>query len=270
MMIWKAPWRALLLALAILPLFGCAVGSPPPVVDLYGQDTHSGRVERGTHRVQPGETLYSIAWRYGWDYRDLARINDIAPPYTIYPGETLHFGAPGSTVSASRVPVSEGVAGTPVTPPVQPEPVATDAGPTPEPAPTSEPEPAPTISTPLHWQWPAEGALASTFGDGGAAGRGIAIRGRLGSPVRAAAAGQVVYRGSGLTGYGKMIIIKHNERWLSAYAHNQTLLVDEGQRVKAGEQIATMGASGTYRTQLHFEIRRDGKPVNPLSVLPDR
>ena len=98
----------------------------------------------------------------------------------------------------------------------------------------------------------------------------MAIAGHHGEPVLAAAAGRVVYKGSGLTGYGNLLIIKHNERWLSAYAHNDEILVKEGQSVKAGERIATMGASGTFRTQLHFEIRKDGQPIDPLTVLPSR
>ncbi len=268
MSICKPPRLLPLLLLSVL-LCGCAVGGAPPVVDLYGQSTQAGKVERGSHRVEAGETLYSIAWRYGWDYRDLARINGIAAPYTIYPGQLIRFGSHSSLSAdaSSPVPVSNGAVSTPVKSPAKPRPVASS------PAPKSPPpsrSPAPAAQGPLHWQWPANGKLISTFGTRGAAGRGIAIGGRLGSPVVAAAAGQVVYRGSGLTGYGKLIILKHNDRWLSAYAHNQTILVKEGQRVKAGQQIATMGASGTDRTQLHFEIRKDGKPVNPLSVLPDR
>jgi len=98
--------------------------------------------------------------------------------------------------------------------------------------------------------------------------KGIAISGRLKSPVIAAAEGRVVYRGSGLTGYGNLLILKHNDRWLSAYAHNDAMLVKEGDVVKAGQKIATMGATGTFRTQLHFEIRRDGKPVDPMQYLP--
>jgi lipoprotein NlpD len=100
--------------------------------------------------------------------------------------------------------------------------------------------------------------------------KGIAISGRLNSPVVAAASGRVVYRGSGLTGYGNLLIIKHSERWLSAYAHNDKMMVKEGDAVKAGQQVATMGASGTFRTQLHFEIRKDGKPVDPMGYLPKR
>lgn len=271
--------RLLPLMILLSLLCGCAVSGAPPVIDVYGQDVRAARVEQGTHRVQRGETLYSIAWRYGWDYRDLARANGIRAPYTIYPGQVIRFGDGGVAESGwTRVPVIDGVA-TPVavsssepSPEPEPEPekdsknVASDNNTQPAP-----PSPAAAAHDgPLRWQWPADGPLLSTFGTGGAQGRGIAIGGRLGSPVLAAASGQVVYRGSGLTGYGKLIIIKHNDRWLSAYAHNQTITVQEGQQVKAGAPIATMGASGTYRTQLHFEIRKDGKPVNPLSVLPDR
>lgn len=266
----------------LLLLGGCAVSGAPPVVDLYGQSSsHGDKVAAGSHRVRQGETLYSIAWRYGWDYRDLARLNHISPPYTIYPGEMIVFapnGAGHSADAGSPVPVVSpssggGAVSTPVAPPSHPKPAPSrtaSARPSP-PSPTPTPPPRSGAGTGSpQWQWPADGRLLSRFGGGGAEGRGIAIGGRQGSPVVAAAAGQVVYRGSGLTGYGKLIIIKHNDQWLSAYAHNDTMLVKEGQTVKAGQKIATMGASGTYRTELHFEIRKDGKPVNPLSVLPKR
>lgn len=122
----------------------------------------------------------------------------------------------------------------------------------------------------MQWQWPVEGQLLSSFSAADPGRRGIAIKGDSGDPVQAAEGGVVVYRGSGLTGYGNLIIIKHDDRWLSAYAHNDQLLVREGDRVNKGQRIATMGASGTSRTQLHFEIRRDGQPVDPVGLLPRR
>lgn len=275
--------RFLPLIPVLLLVSGCAVSNAPPVIDVYGQDARADKVASGSHRVREGETLYSIAWRYGWDYRDLARANNIAAPYTIYPGQVVAFSANGATTSAdasSPVPVSspgDEQSGTSqatsvaVASPTHPKPTSsTRSQPPSQQKNAVERSPSPATSGPLRWQWPAEGKLSQRFGSSGADGRGIAISGQQGSAVVAAAAGQVVYRGSGLTGYGNLIIIKHNDRWLSAYAHNQKMLVKEGEKVKAGQKIATMGASGTYRTQLHFEIRKDGKPVDPLSVLPDR
>tara|TARA_R110001606_G_scaffold13274_5_gene57904 strand:+ start:8405 stop:9118 length:714 start_codon:yes stop_codon:yes gene_type:complete len=237
------------------------VGNPPPVVDLYGKESRAAPVRSGSHQVQRGETLYSIAWRYGWDYRALARANHIPAPYTIYPGQTIVFAGgpskpatpttPAPAASPSR-PSASGATSTPVQAPAPPKPSS------------------PAQAGPVNWQWPANGKLVERFSSSSGGRRGVAIAGHHGEPVLAAAAGRVVYKGSGLTGYGNLLIIKHNERWLSAYAHNDEMLVKEGQSVKAGERIATMGASGTFRTQLHFEIRKDGQPIDPLTVLPSR
>ena len=123
---------------------------------------------------------------------------------------------------------------------------------------------------PVKWQWPATGRVIQKFSASAVGQTGIAIDGNDGDPVRAAADGVVVYRGDGLTGYGNLLIIKHSERWLSAYAHNKAMLVKEGQAVKGGQQVASMGATGTFRTQLHFEVRRDGSPIDPMTVLPGR
>jgi len=232
------------------------------VVDIYQRDSKATKVTSGSHRVARGETLYSIAWRYGWDYRALAEANDIDAPYTIYPGQTLSFaGGPKQATRPSRPPASSSSA------PAKPSSDAAKA----EPAPPPAPKPKPSTDTgPVNWQWPAFGEVLERFSKASGGRRGITIGDREGSPVRAAADGRVVYRGSGLTGYGNLLIVKHNDRWLSAYAHNSSLLVKEGDRVSAGDKIATMGASGTFRTQLHFEIRKDGQPVDPLTVLPNR
>jgi lipoprotein NlpD len=128
--------------------------------------------------------------------------------------------------------------------------------------------PARPATTQLHWRWPAQGRLLRRFDSNGTGKKGIAIGGRLNSPVVAAAGGRVVYRGSGLVGYGRLIIVKHNNNYLSAYGHNQELLVDEGDQVRAGQLIARMGSSGTNQVMLHFEIRQNGKPVDPLKLLP--
>jgi lipoprotein NlpD len=204
------------------------------------------------HTVRRGETLYAIAWRYGTDFRSLARVNGIASPYTIYPGQRLRL-------RASRKPATETSARTsrPAKKPSKPSNAA------PGKRRGSAPAPSPSVA---RWSWPAKGAVIGRFG--GSGGKGIDIGGRAGAPVKASAAGRVVYSGSGLRGYGKLIIIKHNERYLSAYAHNKKLHAKEGDKVQSGQRIAEMGQSDTDRIKLHFEIRRDGKPVDPLKHLP--
>jgi lipoprotein NlpD len=244
-----------------------------PVVD-YSRDsgdikTAGEKVTRGTHVVREGETLYSIAWRYGWDFRELARANDIGSPYTIYPGQKIDLGAsPGSADPATRPETSGRASASRERRP------ATSSGGNQDGDNASEArreESSPVASSgPVTWQWPAEGELVGRFDGEAMSGRGITIAGREGAPVRAAGAGTVVYRGNGLTGYGNLLIVKHNRQWLSAYAHNREMLVKEGASVDAGQRIATMGASGTYRTQLHFEIRREGQPVDPVPLLPER
>ncbi len=126
------------------------------------------------------------------------------------------------------------------------------------------------VQAPFDWRWPADGALVGRFNGGDPTKQGIDIAGQSGAPVRAAADGVVVYSGAGLVGYGELVIVKHSEQWLSAYGHNRARLVNEGQRVKAGEQIAEMGRSGAARDMLHFEIRYNGKPQDPLQALPKR
>lgn len=200
--------------------------------------------------VQRGDTLYRIASNNGIAARDLAAWNGIPPPYTIYPGQRLRLypGAAGSrNQQAARRPAP-----------------ATSSSP-----PVSAPAPA-TIASSVDWRWPADGQLISRYAAGEPTKQGIDIAGTGGAPVRAASDGVVVYSGSGLVGYGELIILKHNEQWLSAYGHNRNRLVNEGQVVKAGQQIAELGRSGAARDMLHFEVRYNGKPVDPLQYLPRR
>ncbi len=211
--------------------------------------------------VRKGETLYRIATTHGVSPLDLAMWNRIPPPYTIYPGQRLRLTAP-----APNAPPR--VAGTPPKPPATRPPVGpTPTTPTPKP-PTPPPAPAPEAA--FDWRWPADGTIVGRFAAGDPTRQGVDIGGKSGSPVRAAADGVVVYSGAGLVGYGELIIVKHDEQWLSAYGHNRARLVNEGQRVKAGEQIAEMGRSGASRDMLHFEIRYNGKPQDPLLALPKR
>jgi len=211
--------------------------------------------------VRRGETLYHIATSHGISALDLAVWNDIPPPYTIYPGQSLRLypsQRPARSRPTAPAPVTTrpAIATRPTTPRV---PVADAAQPVVVPA-----------GSPFPWQWPAEGTLASRFVAGEPTQQGIDITGQAGQPVRAAADGVVVYSGSGLVGYGELVIVKHNDAWLSAYGHNRARLVNEGQLVKAGQQIAEMGHSGAARDMLHFEIRFNGKPVDPLAYLPKR
>ncbi len=212
--------------------------------------------------VQRGDTLYRLAVSNGISPMDLALWNDVRAPYTIYPGQRLRLYPGGSGTAttagtASRPPATAG-SGTANRPSVRP----TQAPP--------QPAPPPPVVSSLAWRWPTEGQIIGRYVAGDPTKQGVDIAGRSGQAVRSAADGVVVYSGSGLVGYGELIIVKHDEQWLSAYGHNRTRLVNEGARVKAGQQIAEMGSSGAAREMLHFEIRYNGKPVDPLRYLPAR
>jgi len=203
------------------------------------------------HRVQPGETLYSISWRYGLDYRQVAGWNGLEPPYTIYNGQRLRLtprGGRHETAAAAHSSQTAPVVSTPT--------------------PSHSPRSTSTSSVPIHWQWPARGSLLHRFSGGDISRKGIDIGGRVGQKVRAAAAGRVVYAGSGLLNYGKLIILKHDDNYLSAYAYNRILRVKEGDTVVAGQHIADMGHKTQGAAMLHFEIRYDGRPMDPLKYLP--
>ena len=179
------------------------------------------------HIVRNGETLYTIAWRYGRDAAELVRWNQLGDGSLIYPGQVLRLTPPQSLPSI----------------PAQPPPT---------------------------WSWPAAGNVSVEFGGKPGTSTGVLINGKAGQAVYAAASGDVVYAGSGLIGYGQLIILKHNDTFLSAYGYNASLLVKEGQSIKNGQQIATMGEGPERKPRLHFEIRRNGKPVNPRQHLPKR
>ncbi len=228
----------------------------------YSQATvadHASYKRRDYHLVVKGDTLYSIAWRYGYDYRDLARWNNIASNYVIYPGQFIRLKA-NSGKSASLEPGSGNTkkkTQTRNTQASRPSSIGkTDAS----------RKHTGVTSAKIKWRWPTKGKLVKL--NTPTSKKGVDIAGRAGQKVNAAAAGDVVYSGSGLLGYGKLIIIKHNDTFLSAYAHNAKLYAKEGDRVKAGQQIATMGLGNDGRPILHFEIRKDGTPVNPLQQLP--
>ncbi|WP_419813151.1 peptidoglycan DD-metalloendopeptidase family protein [Bacterioplanoides sp.] len=213
----------------------------------------------GFHRVKKGDTLFSIAWRYGLDFRTLANANSISAPYTIYPGQKIdvrNIPRPAAIQASRSV---EKPSKPPVTNTVKSQPQAKISHKTP---------PPPVSNREARWQWPVNGRLISSFSTRKPVNKGIDIDGALGESVLAAAAGTVVYAGRGLRGYGNLVIVKHNETYLSAYAHTSRIVVSEQDVVKAGQKIAEIGSTGTDKVKLHFEIRKNGKPVDPLKHLP--
>ena len=234
----RRAWPALLVAAALAVLAGCsgAVRFEPETP--------------GVHVVRRGDTLYSIALRYDQDWREVARWNGIGAPYTIAVGQQLKVAPPAATAGGKPSPTTKG---------------GTGGG---KPAPRPAPQPPPT--TKYAWAWPAEGRVVATFKPGVATAKGIDIAGERGAEVRAAFDGKVVYVGSGLVGYGKVIIVKHDDRYLSAYAHNDRFLVEEGAAVKRGQPIAAMGVGPGQRPLLHFEVRLDGRAIDPMPLLPKR
>lgn len=232
------------------------------------------------HQVSPGENLYAISLKYSLDYRRLAAANGIEPPYTIYPGQRLQV-AKAATTTPARSSVANtnsavAVANSTATPASRP---ASDSSAGANPSPTRQntaanpgtvrPASPPPGVTNGNWFWPHSGAAARPAGALASTRSGIDIDGRRGDPVLAAQDGQVVFAGSGLRGYGNLIIVQHSANWLSAYAHLSRIDVAEQQRVKAGDKIAEMGER-EGKAVLHFEIRQDGKAVDPLGLLPRR
>lgn len=231
----------------------------------------------GFYTVKPGDTLIRIALDQGQSWRDVARWNGLDNPNLIEVGQVLRVLPPGATDVAATRPVAPAPAAEsrpleparseakPATNPLPAgAPVAVVAPPAPQPvaiAPAVEGEPS--------WAWPASGAVTAPFDEARNI-KGLSIAGKPGDPVFAAADGRVMYAGSGLRGYGNMVIVKHNDTYLTAYAHNQSLLVKEDQVVKRGQQIAEMGNTDADGVKLHFEIRRKGKPVDPARLLPPR
>jgi len=220
-----------------------------------------------TYKVRRGDTLYAIAWHSNNDYREVARWNGIRSPYTIYPGQVLRLRPPPApprkkTRAPSREQNKAAVPRAPSRTASQPpKPQAT------RPAPRKE---SASSNRQLRWAWPANGPLKSRYKANDPLRKGIKLGGQPGEPVRAAEGGKVMYSGSGLIGYGRLIIIKHNDKYLSAYGHNRKLLVEQGQQVTKGQKIAELGTSNDGKPLLHFEIRRRGKPVDPLALLPRR
>ncbi len=274
----------------VLGLVACApsIKRPAPVEDRAGASSPrvagapapamapaATSAEAGTYTVQRGDTLAKIALDHGVSWRDLARWNQIDNPHVIEVGQVLRV-TPPADAAPSRAMTSR---------PLPPQ--AARPSPTPTPAPATAPAssgPVASATPPVQasstassaaalddapaFLWPAQGQLLGGFDE--ARNKGLDISGKVGDPVLAAADGRVVYAGSGLRGYGNLIIVKHNNTYLSAYAHNQSLLVKEDQEVKRGQKIAEMGNTDADQVKLHFEIRRQGKPVDPARLLPPR
>lgn len=262
----KLQYLSLLVILSVL-VSGCNTAA------IYQDDRYNPPVYWGRHIVKSGETLYSIAWRYGRDYRELGHANGIRPPYDIRAGQVLRLDVRGTVTSneqnrSSSAPVArtqKSARNSEARPKSRSRPVV-------EKAPSrhaSLPNQTQTVSN-IEWRWPHVGTVLAVFSTSGKVNKGVDIAGNPGDAVRAAASGNVVYAGSGLLGYGNLIIVNHNENFLSAYAHNRKILVREGESVKAGQTIAELGSSGTDRNKLHFEIRRNGNPVDPMPYLPPR
>jgi lipoprotein NlpD len=222
----------------------------------------------GFYTVKPGDTLIRIGLDSGQNWRDLSRWNSIDNPNQIEVGQVLRTTPPpGNAAVVARPVASQAPVSTPL-----PAQTVSSAKPAANAAPTTLSDaPSPPHSSGedgLAWIWPAEGTQLAGFDE--VKNKGIDIAGKAGDAVLASADGRVVYSGAGLRGYGNLIILKHNNTYLTAYAHNQTLLVKEDQAVRKGQKIAEMGSSDADRVKLHFEIRRQGKPVDPLKYLPAR
>lgn len=286
---------------AAIVLGGCASKFPAPVEERGSQPGAAAPVQELLYTIKRGDTLYSIALEHGIDYKDLIVWNSIENPNRIRIGQTLRISAPGAAVNGDAAvarPIAAGPnvesrsldgnnsdvvkrepkAGKEVYSELalaqaQGQPQKTVESVLPAVAkPEAKPEPKTAESAPgpdeFVWIWPANGKMIGTFNEG--ASKGVDIAGKAGDPILAAGDGKVVYSGTGLRGYGKLVIVKHNNTYLSAYAHNQNILVKEGQSVTKGQRIAEMGNTDADQVKLHFEVRRQGKPVDPLKYLPQR
>ena len=280
---------------AAMLLFSCSHNAPAPVIDISSASSNNKTIKYSSpqkhsrtpfeqdqqiYQVKPGDTLFSIAWRYSLDYEGLATANHLKA-YRIYPGQQLRL----TTISEEPVFSAESLLAAINTEILlKHQPSRTNSkteskskGSTnrvktqiqhPKPRSSRVNNSRRNNSSIKHWIWPVNGKIINYFSDRSNQNKGLDIAGKTGSPVRATAKGKVVYSGNGLRGYGHLVIIKHNDNYLSAYAHNKKIHVEENEFVKAGQRIADLGSSGSDREKLHFEIRYKGKPVDPLNYLP--
>ncbi len=287
---WRGAAVMTVLAAALV-VAGCStrrVSGPAPVED-RGMVVRPGETaapvalpgsenagKPGYYTVKPGDTLFRIALEHGQNWRDVQAWNNLPNANTLEVGQVLRVAPPGAAAPTTAATAPAAPPAGPTTSPVAsagvvPRPLTEPgAPPTPLPPAAAPATPAPPSAgaDEITFVWPAQGTVITPFDE--TSNKGISIAGRIGDPVVAAADGRVVYAGAGLRGYGNLIILKHNNTYLTAYAHNQALLVREDQAVRQGQKIAEMGSSDTDRVKLHFEVRRQGKPVDPLSHLPKR
>jgi lipoprotein NlpD len=210
-----------------------------------------------SHTVRPGETLYSIAFRYGLDFNEIARANNIKSPYLIFVNQKITLPRASSSKSNS-------------TDKPQSKSKKTKKTKKAKSSASKSQQKTQTNDSKIQWRWPISGEMVGGFSLSGKVNKGVDLRGKLGESVLSAGDGVVVYAGGGLRGYSKLVIVKHSDRYLSAYGNNGAIYVKEGDKVTAGEKIAVIGSSGSKIEILHFEIRRNGKPENPLIYLPKR
>lgn len=279
------PLSALLVSSLVLTLSACSFNRSPnraPVEDRSGNAVRlppgaENAGKPGYYSVKPGDTLNRIALDNGQSARDIARWSNLANPNVLEVGQVLRITPPSATPVAPVVAPEGSVAQTrPVAPPAvliptPPSPVLASPGASAATAPSPEAAasaPVVTNDEDVPWLWPSSGNVIAGFDE--AKNKGLDFAGNVGDPVLAAADGRVVYAGAGLRGYGNLVILKHNNTYLTAYAHNQVLLVKEDQTVRRGQKIAEMGSSDADRVKLHFEVRRQGKPVDPAKYLPGR
>lgn len=276
----QSPYIVLLLVAGLMA--GCASKVTAPVRDVVGGTAGAPATSvpsqpSGVHTVRPGETLLGIARQYGVTLPELVAWNGLTDPNQIQVGETLRVAPPGAAPGSAGEPATSGAVAMPVpvngadsgSVPLKQEPIGGRA-PIAAPAAPAEPPAAsgPEAAAGGQWLWPAAGAVLAGFSE--ASNKGLDIGGRVGDPIRAAAAGKVVYAGSGLRGYGKLIVIKHDQEYNSVYAHNDKLLVKEDEQVAQGQKIAELGSTESDRPKLHFEIRKQGKAIDPMRYLPAR
>lgn len=278
--------RTLLVILYFTLLSGCGYHPPAPIDEQSNAMVKRQLNSDGTYYVRSGDTLYAIAFGYDLDPMNIAKWNDISSPYVIHPGQRLRLSAPagrhGGSDRSSDVTIStvetpgQATTRTVSSPPKSSSTKSSSTESTPpkaEPVVSKTPKPASSASNsadPKSWKWPTKGRVLRGYVAGDPARNGLDIAGQEGQSVSASSGGLVVYSGNGLIGYGELIIIKHSENMLSAYAHNKIRLVNEGEQVSSGQKIAEMGRNTSDEQLLHFEIRSRGKPVNPLIYLPKK
>jgi lipoprotein NlpD len=279
-----------LAVLLLVALGACSSQKPAPVVDRSGMPgaarppamaekpaTATREAKDGVYTVQRGDTLYSIAMAFGVDVRELARWNGLPDASVLRVGQTLRVAPPTDAAVASVTPVTPGgstevrplpAPGGPVVAAPLPPSAAVPAPATPESAPAAKPGAVPSPAPSSQWLWPSAGKVIDGFD--APRNKGIDIGGNEGEPVQAAADGEVVHVGSALRGYGNLVIIRHPGDYVTAYGHNRKILVSQGQQVKRGQPIAELGRTDSDRPKLHFEIRHQGKPLDPVKYLPPR